>query len=58
MKYPTSEGLPVPLQDIWLPRTKLPEQPRFRNNHHENFTARQMGKLVVTQALYHVEKLV
>lgn len=48
MKYPTREGLPIPVREAL---DYEPMHLRHCNNHHSLWTARNMGKLVVTQTL-------
>lgn len=51
-EYPTYKGIAVPVWDLALP----PSHTRERNNHHNEWSARRMGRLAVTQALRDLER--
>lgn len=50
MNYPTREGIAVPIFELDLPETRY-SWDRYTNNHHNEWTAKRMGQLVVTQCL-------
>ena len=48
--YPTEFGMPVPFEALELPPSELDlSNPINLSNHHYNFTARYMGRLLITQ---------
>ena len=52
--YPTRHGLPVPLGEVDIPTTRW-DGDHYENNHHLAWTAREMGKLAITQSLRDLE---
>lgn len=52
MKYPTHNGLPVPVREVV---DFSIERKKESNNHHSCWTARKMGKLILTSTLRDLE---
>lgn len=52
MKLPTRNGIAVPVWELSLPDS----QEERTNNHHNEWTARRMGELAVTQYLRDLER--
>lgn len=46
-RYPTVEGCPVPIHEIWTPQSELKERKENRNNHHLCFEARHFGRSIL-----------
>lgn len=50
MKYPTREGIAIPIRELDLPVCRESERSK-QNNHHLEFTRRRMGQFLITQTL-------
>lgn len=52
MEYPTRNGIAVPVSELALPSTRLDlSQEYTTNNHHLEFSRRNMGRFLITQTL-------
>ena len=52
MRWPTREGISVPVTEIELPKSRLNlEKEGNFNNHHNEWTRRRMGDFVITRTL-------
>lgn len=55
-RYPSREGLPIPISELELPESRLnPNKKKSFNNHHSLWTARAMSRLVLSQTLRDLE---
>ena len=56
-KYPTENGIAIPITEIWLPESRYDwDNPRRTNNHHAHYSSRKFGRLAVTQCLRDLER--
>ena len=58
MEYPTRNGISIPSSELGLPATRLDlERPFTTNNHHRQWSARSMGRFLITKTLRDLEGL-
>ncbi len=56
-RYPTKEGIAVPIYDVYLPESEYSRDSyKYTNNHHGAWTARALGKSAVTIALRNLDR--
>ena len=52
MRWPTREGISVPVTEIELPKSHLnPDKEGNFNNHHNEWTRKRMGEFAITRTL-------
>lgn len=52
MEYPTRGGISIPSSELELPETRLDLSQNFTtNNHHMEWSRRNMGRFLITQTL-------
>lgn len=57
MRYPTREGISIPITELELPPSELDLSiPHNFNNHHHEWTRRRMGDFAITQTLRDLER--
>ena len=55
MRYPTREGMPISTRELELEPTRLPETEEHQSLHHLHWTAKTMGRLLISQTLRDLE---
>lgn len=50
-RYPTRDGIAIPLEEIDLPETKLSNRKDNLNNHHHEWVKKHMAEFALTQTL-------
>lgn len=58
VQYPTREGIPVPVHEVYLPESKLDlSRPESFNNHHNAWARRSFGRFLLTRTLRNLESM-
>ncbi len=58
VKYPTRDGIPVPIHEVDLPKSKLDlSRPESFDNHHNAWTRRSFGRFLLTRTLRNLESM-
>jgi hypothetical protein len=53
--FPTMYGMPIPLSELQLHNSTLRDRPENYSLHHHHWSARRMGRLLITQTVRDLE---